>query len=50
FSGLWLVEWGLTMFSDSQCLWYLSSTIRYFPKASQIPSLDPSMGICSSLS
>ncbi|ETW75493.1 hypothetical protein HETIRDRAFT_330914, partial [Heterobasidion irregulare TC 32-1] len=40
---------GPTVFGKSWRLWYLLSAVRYLPKASRIPSLDPSMGACSSM-
>ena len=36
------------MFGASRRLRYSSSTVRYLPKASRIPSSDPSTGACSS--
>ncbi|ETW75989.1 hypothetical protein HETIRDRAFT_422603 [Heterobasidion irregulare TC 32-1] len=46
---LWSVGWGPTVFGASWHFRYLSSTIRYLPKASRIPPSDPSAGACLSL-
>ncbi|ETW85816.1 hypothetical protein HETIRDRAFT_310299, partial [Heterobasidion irregulare TC 32-1] len=42
------VGWGPTVFGNSRRLRYLSSAVRYLPKASQIPPSEPSAGACSS--